>query len=177
MRRTVIILLTLALILCAGTAAADSTTNMHYVYNNWVGDYTGQVDTNSVPFGYGIFVSSVPMENNELWHYIGMWENGLPEGEGTIYFEDGSMYKGLFIQGEFVSGMICRSNGLTVEMIKTERTAVSTDTLCIGNKKSKRFHLPTCRSVTQMSEKNKVEFSSREEAIENHYTPCGDCNP
>lgn len=47
----------------------------------------------------------------------------------------------------------------------------------IGNKKSQRFHLPTCPGVQTMSEKNKVILSSREEAIELGYSPCGTCNP
>ena len=47
----------------------------------------------------------------------------------------------------------------------------------IGNKKSKVFHKSTCSSVSSMSEKNKVSFSSREEAIGKEYKPCGKCNP
>lgn len=47
----------------------------------------------------------------------------------------------------------------------------------IGNKKSHVFHKSTCSSANSMSEKNKVSFSSREEAIENGYKPCGKCNP
>ena len=176
MKRIGILLVALFFIAAVGAAMADSVTSMHYVYHNWVGEYTGQVDTNKVPFGYGLFVSSVPM-GNELWHYIGRWENGLPEGEGAIYSEDGTMRKGFFSQGELINGYIFSANGLSVETVKQERATTSSDVLYIGNKKSMRFHYPTCRSVSQMSEKNKVEFTSREEAIERHYIPCGDCNP
>ena len=169
-------IIVMILVLLAGTAAADSVTNMHYVYLDWVGEYTGQVDTNGVPFGYGLFMSSKPM-NQELWHYIGAWEDGVPEGEGAIYAEDGTIYKGVFSRGELVNGFKYAANGLTVEPVFLERSAVTTEVMYIGNRKSKRFHYPTCRSVTQMSEKNKIEFTSREEAIDNGYVPCGDCNP
>lgn len=47
----------------------------------------------------------------------------------------------------------------------------------IGNKNSKVFHLPSCGGVKTMSEKNKVMFSSRDEALSAGYTPCSSCNP
>lgn len=47
----------------------------------------------------------------------------------------------------------------------------------IGNKNSHVFHLPECSGVKNMSEKNKVTFSSREEAVNADYKPCSTCNP
>ena len=47
----------------------------------------------------------------------------------------------------------------------------------IGNSNSHKFHFPSCKSVGKMSEKNKVTFSSRDEAINQGYTPCKNCNP
>ena len=47
----------------------------------------------------------------------------------------------------------------------------------IGNKNSKVFHTPDCSGVSSMNEKNKVTFSSREEAVEAGYTPCSSCKP
>ncbi len=45
----------------------------------------------------------------------------------------------------------------------------------IGNKNSKKFHLPTCRTLP--SPANRVYFNSRDEAIKQGYTPCGNCKP
>jgi len=45
----------------------------------------------------------------------------------------------------------------------------------IGNINSKVFHLPTCSSLP--AERNQIIFSSREEAIEAGYRPCGRCKP
>lgn len=46
------------------------------------------------------------------------------------------------------------------------------------NTNSKKFHLPECSSVGQMSEKNKSEFTgSRQELIDQGYASCKNCNP
>ncbi len=45
----------------------------------------------------------------------------------------------------------------------------------IGNKNSKKFHLPSCRSLPE--EKNRVYFDSRQEAIDAGYVPCKNCDP
>lgn len=47
----------------------------------------------------------------------------------------------------------------------------------VGNKSSKKFHYSWCSSVSDMKEKNKVTFHSREEAIKKKYVPCKKCNP
>ena len=164
-------------LLCQAASTAESVSRIRYVYQDWVGEYTGQVDSNKIPFGFGLFVSSTP-KDGELWHYIGAWENGVPEGEGAVYFENGNMLKGIFAGGEFIEGLAYSATGLSAVQVKTERTLPAGDGVqYIGNKKSMKFHYPTCRSVTQMSEKNKIEFFSREEAVERGYKPCGECNP
>lgn len=47
----------------------------------------------------------------------------------------------------------------------------------VGNSNSGKFHVASCSSVGKMSEKNKVFFSSRDEAINQGYVPCKRCNP
>lgn len=48
----------------------------------------------------------------------------------------------------------------------------------IGNKNTKKFHLPSCSSVAQMKDKNKVYMEcTKEEAIAQGYEPCQRCNP
>lgn len=49
--------------------------------------------------------------------------------------------------------------------------------LYIGNKSSKKFHDPSCSSVGQMKDANKVELHGRDEAIRQGYDPCGRCKP
>ena len=48
----------------------------------------------------------------------------------------------------------------------------------ILNTNTKKFHHPTCRSVSQMAEKNKKAVTaSRDEIIADGYSPCGNCKP
>ena len=54
----------------------------------------------------------------------------------------------------------------------------NTDITYVLNKKSLKFHIPTCEGAQSMSEKNKELFSgTREEAIAAGYAPCGTCKP
>lgn len=48
----------------------------------------------------------------------------------------------------------------------------------ILNTNSKKFHLPDCKSVNQIADKNKRESDkSRDELIQGGYEPCKNCNP
>ena len=48
----------------------------------------------------------------------------------------------------------------------------------IANKNTKKFHYPYCHSVGQMKESNKKSlYCTRDEAISQGYSPCGNCNP
>jgi len=53
-----------------------------------------------------------------------------------------------------------------------------TEASYILNTNTKKFHYPKCSNVEQMSDKNKKEAtSSRDEIIDQGYSPCGRCNP
>lgn len=45
----------------------------------------------------------------------------------------------------------------------------------IGNKNTKKFHKPSCRTLP--AAKNQVSFGSRDAAINAGYSPCGNCKP
>lgn len=48
----------------------------------------------------------------------------------------------------------------------------------VFNKNTLKFHYPTCSSVGQMSDKNKGYFTgTRDELINQGYSPCGSCRP
>lgn len=52
------------------------------------------------------------------------------------------------------------------------------ETTYILNKNTKKFHLPSCGSVKDITKDNKeVSRDSREELISGGYTPCGRCHP
>lgn len=46
------------------------------------------------------------------------------------------------------------------------------------NTNTGKFHVPSCSSVSQMKDTNKLEFTgTRDEVIAMGYQPCGKCNP
>lgn len=84
--------------------------------------------------------------------------------------------------------VICTSDGESVTFSTEKNESVQTNPTVtpeanepddageyIGNKNSKKFHLPTCKNLP--AEKNRVYLSSRQEAIDGGYDPCGNCDP
>lgn len=62
------------------------------------------------------------------------------------------------------------------EDTQTQETAVEYDEeIYIGNKNSKKFHRPECRTLP--AEENRIEFKRRSDAIDADYSPCGNCRP
>ncbi|MBP3361606.1 MAG: MBL fold metallo-hydrolase [Clostridia bacterium] len=60
------------------------------------------------------------------------------------------------------------------EIIQTNETVkADTETAYIGNKNSKKFHRPDCHTLP--AEKNRVPLVSYEDAVNNGYSPCGNC--
>ena len=47
----------------------------------------------------------------------------------------------------------------------------------VGNKNSHVFHKPSCASAAKIKEENRISFSSRDDAVNKGYTPCGRCEP
>lgn len=55
---------------------------------------------------------------------------------------------------------------------------VSDSTTYICNTNTMKFHIPSCSSVDQMNESNKLQVNcSRDELINQGYVPCKRCNP
>ena len=60
----------------------------------------------------------------------------------------------------------------------SSRSTTKTSNSYIANKNTKKFHYPSCNSVSKMKEKNKWYFNgSRDELIGQGYKPCKNCNP
>ena len=48
----------------------------------------------------------------------------------------------------------------------------------IANKNTRKFHYPSCNSVKRINESNKVYLKcTRDDAVSQGYSPCGNCNP
>ena len=60
----------------------------------------------------------------------------------------------------------------------SKKSSAKTSSSYIANKNTKKFHYPSCSSVSKMKEKNKWYFNgSRDELIGQGYKPCKNCNP
>lgn len=67
---------------------------------------------------------------------------------------------------------------LATTTAQPENTENNISVTYILNTNSKKFHYPSCSSVSRMSEKNKKEFNgSRTELINDGYSACKSCNP
>ncbi len=61
---------------------------------------------------------------------------------------------------------------------QTTVTSENTSATYILNTNTKKFHYPSCSSVSQMKEKNKKEFTgNREDILKQGYVPCQRCSP
>lgn len=47
----------------------------------------------------------------------------------------------------------------------------------VGNSNSYKFHIEGCRAEQKIRADHRVYFDTREEAINDGYTPCGICHP
>ena len=148
------------------------------------GEYTGEVDS-GVPNGFGVFLADG--ENSYSWHYIGQWQSGLMHGPGAIYWSDGSFEHGEYENGRFVYGT-CNYDGTEtdvfadptseyVAMLNREASIRLDEIIYVGNVYTRKFHIATCEYAIAVGQKNKIIFSSREEAIEAGYVPCHVCDP
>ena len=102
----------------------------------------------------------------------------LRDAEVKVYRND--------LQGDIV----CSSDGKVVTFTTTKNESVQTNPTVvvtpdvdepddageyIGNKNSKKFHLPTCKNLP--AEKNRIYFDSRQAAVDAGQSPCGNCKP
>ena len=89
----------------------------------------------------------------------------LRDADVTVYRTD--------LQGHIV----CVSDGETVSFAAKRTAPVTNPTKkeeqFVGNRNSKKFHLTTCDGLPQ--KENRVYFDSYDEAIEQGYSPCGNC--
>lgn len=177
-KRTCIGILLLLMIVCSmAIASAENVVQMPYtlVTADYSRDglYTGEA-YNGIPDGYGLFEST--NDDNVRWHYVGYWMDGLMDGEGATYWDDGALEVGTYYMGELVDGYAI-DRGMMITMNNSQATPESPKVQYIGNKKSKKFHYTDCASVNDIKEGNKVSLYSRDEAINMGYSPCGRCKP
>ena len=56
-------------------------------------------------------------------------------------------------------------------------TATALASSYVGNANSRKFHFANCSTLKKMNPSNRVDFNSRDEAINAGYIPCKCCKP
>ncbi len=124
-----------------------------------------------------------PMDEEEIREKM---YNAIVIGDGYAnayyYAPDTTLFQ-LFSQIEFEASAadagLWVEGGLNDENVKKAEEKEETlkeingEYAYIGNKKSKKFHVPTCSALPKKS--NSVYFKTKEEALEQGYEPCGIC--
>ena len=105
---------------------------------------------------------------------------GHPNDEilSRLYDEGAAVYR-----TDLLGSIVAVSDGTTVNFTTGtgggpdlgQGSGTSSAAHYIGNRNSQVFHLETCSSLP--SEQNRVEFSSRSDAVAQGYKPCGTCKP
>lgn len=79
------------------------------------------------------------------------------------------------LRTDLMGTILITSDGETYK-IDTEKSLLPTPvSYYVGNKKSMKFHLPTCDNLP--AQKNAVILSTRKDATDKGYTPCQGCKP
>ena len=75
-------------------------------------------------------------------------------------------------------GIVVTPPPSTQKPATVQNTSPSAGTDYIVNTNTGKFHYPSCRSVKQMKESNKMYYTgTRDDLISQGYDPCGNCNP
>ena len=109
---------------------------------------------------------------------------------GNNLVADGVLMEGLSVEDHGASICFCVfvynvQPGVTIDYSSGESHASDTDdtassggTEYILNTNTRRFHLPSCSSVSEMNASNKETYrGDRADLIEEGYSPCGICDP
>ena len=86
----------------------------------------------------------------------------------AVMLSDGS-------EGFIRSDLLVKAEEMAVMRAAYQAPETEAEQEYIGNRKSKKFHYPSCRTLPK--ENNRTYFSTRDEAVEQGYDPCGNCHP
>ena len=174
MKRLLIVFLCLIMLCFSGSACASGLT---------IEDGTALLEEHSqFPFvaETGETAVNVRAEMNAKASKVGQ----LARGETlTVLYADlndkGEMWYAVELvdgtEGFIRSDLLIKTEEMTAMRAANQPTAEQAEMEYIGNRRSKKFHLTSCRTLPK--ENNRTYFSSREEAVNEGYAPCGNCNP
>lgn len=110
-------------------------------------------------------------KNNSYNHPHQQTLDILSQAEITTYRTD--EVGTVFVSSDGTNITVTAGENVQTTAAATGAPALDSAITFIGNKNSKKFHLPDCNSLPK--EENRVYFSSRNSAINEGYTPCSVC--
>ena len=156
-------------------------------FENMVADYVKETDyhvlyrvtpvfegDNLVASGVQMEAMSVEDEGDGIEFNVFCYN--VQPGVGIDYASGDSWQDDSNVQGETARSVQIESQ-ISENTDQETKEEVSVGTTYIININTGKFHYPDCRSVKQMKESNKMEYTgSREELIGEGYSPCGNCH-
>lgn len=86
------------------TSVQDEPVTVDLAFSSGTGVYTGEVDENGLPDGYGVFFMESD-DYGDTWNYTGMWEHGHLCGEGVLESMDGRLTESGNFRNDMLNGM------------------------------------------------------------------------
>lgn len=148
-------------------------------FENMVADYVEETDNHVLYRVTPIFDGNNLLATGVLMEGLSMEDNGAGVCFNVYCYNVQPGIKINYANGNSEAEDGSAPYGSSVVTPPTQNnTETSSSANYIANKNTKKFHYPHCGSVGQMKDKNKKPlYCTRDEAISQGYSPCGNCNP
>lgn len=150
-------------------------------FENMVADYVEETDNHVLYRVTPVFDGNNLLASGVLMEGLSMEDDGAGICFNVFCYNVQPGIKINYTNGN--SELEVKSEETTPPVVTTPKEEPQTEpsaptTTYIANKNTKKFHYPHCHSVDQMKEKNKQYLTcTRNEAVSQGYSPCGNCNP
>lgn len=112
-------------------------------------------------------------KNNTYGHPTEKVLSRLRDVNAEIYRTDLQGHIVMHSDGESITVTAQKNQNIETNPTKASKNNNFADYMYIGNKRTKKYHIPACSSLP--AETNRVYFSSLEEVLSAGYTPCSSC--
>lgn len=147
-------------------------------FENMVADYVEETGNHVLYRVTPVFEGSNLLATGVLMEGLSMEDNGAGICFNVFCYNAQPGIKINYANGNSEAEDGSAPYGSSVVNPPKENNEASSTVNYIANKNTKKFHYPYCHSVGQMKESNKKSlYCTRDEAISQGYSPCGNCNP
>ncbi|MCD8084060.1 MAG: DNA/RNA non-specific endonuclease [Clostridiales bacterium] len=142
-------------------------------FENMVADYVKETENHVLYRVTPVFEGSDLVASGVLMEA----ESVEDEGEGVLYcVYVYNVQPGVSI--DYATGDNEAASTIVAQEDETQSAVTAQETTYVLNTNSKKFHRPSCSSVSKMKSSNRMDVTeSRDEVIARGYVPCKNCNP